>query len=479
LISAVAVEQTPHELVTAKYGFPFKARPLQIEPIDRLAPLSRSGWWAEVGTGKTYMSTVVALYKNEIGETDQWFVLVPPILIPQWHKWLTKKVTGTSAVMYRGTPKQRKELPLNADFIIMSMQVFKNDFDYLSKMFEHRKVGGLVDEATSIKNVKSQNHKRTRDFFTGRDLLLLTGTPLSTPGDAYAYIKLLAPAIYRNQRHFESLHVEERDYFDNITRWGNLDFLHENMLVNSMRMLKREAMPYLKDPLYDTIEYELDPAHMALYKKLADEQLLILEDGGKIDATTVQKLYNALQQIVCNPWHFSGDETMLSAAHELLDQVVDELAMGDPEHGRKLIIFSKYKMTNRGLLQYLQPYGFVGFYSEISQRQQEINKERFIDDPNCWGVVGNPQSAAYGTDGWQAVCSDMLFLEAPTVAKDFNQAVGRIDRDGQLVRPHIRIAQALGTIQNRLYNRLLKNDHLVNQVQGGWRDLRDAVYGAA
>jgi hypothetical protein len=101
-----------------------------------------------------------------------------------------------------------------------------------------------------------------------RELMLLTGTPISRPGDSFAYIKLRSPEIYRNLTHFERLHVGERDFWDNVVRWENLDFLHENLMLNSVRLLKREELGG-EDPLYDPIEYELDDEHYRLYKKLA------------------------------------------------------------------------------------------------------------------------------------------------------------------------------------------------------------------
>jgi superfamily II DNA or RNA helicase len=157
-------EIDPYQLVTAKYKFPFEGRPKQIEAVNDLGPIPRSGLYAEVGTGKTFMATVIALYKKEIGTSTQWIVLMPPILIRQWHKWLTEKVRGTTAIMYRGSPKKRQALPLTADFILMSIQVFKNDFEHLQARLDGKPVGLIVDEATSIKNVGSQNYKCVRDF---------------------------------------------------------------------------------------------------------------------------------------------------------------------------------------------------------------------------------------------------------------------------------------------------------------------------
>ncbi len=158
-------DRTPYEIVKEGYGFPFNAREFQEERINRQAPLERTGLYWDVGVGKTFGGTVIALYKK-ITKGNSTIVLMPPILLKSWLRWL-ESVKGVTAVIYRGTPAERKRVPLDRDFTLMTIQVFKNDFDYLIKMFEHRPVTLVVDEATCIKNVASQNYKRVRDFLAG------------------------------------------------------------------------------------------------------------------------------------------------------------------------------------------------------------------------------------------------------------------------------------------------------------------------
>lgn len=483
---------TPLETVLAEYDFfDAKGDPLnftvdQADVVNALAPLPRAGYYCETATGKTPMSVASALFKKlQAPIRKHVIVVMPPILLNQWYTTLTTRVLhrgtgkGLDAVIYRGSPKHRKTIDLDHDFILMSIVVFKKDYDYLVEQFGAVPVILKVDEATSIKNIETGNYKMTRDFVAAddRELMLLTATPLATPGDAYAYIKLVAPTIYRNQRHFESLHVEERDFFEKVIKWSNLDLLSENLLVNAKRLLYKTVWPNADVPLFDPMFYELDEAHAALYKKLADEQILLLEDGGKIDATTQQRLQTMLQQIVCNPGHFSGDPTMRSASHELLDEVIEQLQVGRKD-GRKLFVFANYKMTNRGLLQYLAPFNPVGFYSDVSQAQQQANLQRFLNDPTCGIAVGHPLTAGYGLDGLQCVCSDVFVMESPPVSQ-FTQAVGRFCRPGQTRRPHIRIGVARATVQFRLHRNLLENDALVNRVQGSFQDLKEAIYGVS
>lgn len=460
---------TPYEVVKQHYTLPFTARPYQEATINELAPLPRAGYYLDTGTGKTFCSTVSALYKLLMG-AHHVLCIMPPILITGWARFL-QSIPEVSVTVYRGTPAQRKDIPLTGDFILMSMQIFKKDYERMCEEFEHKSVVVIVDEATSIKNVGSDNYKKIRDFTVGQHFLPLTGTPLSTPMDGYAFIKQIAPTIYRNLHHFENVHVAERDFFGTVVAWKNLELLSENLKVNSVRLLKTDVLHDLPSISYDPIFYELDPSHYKLYKTLAEEQLLPLKDGGKIDATVEQALHHALQQIVVNYDHFADDPKCVSNTLDLVQELMGEL------EGRKLLIFAKYRMTNRKLIQMLQPYGAVGAYGDLTTTQQRKNIDQFIDDPKCRVLVAQPTSAGYGVDGLQHVCQDALFVELPDIPRDFHQAVARLWREGQKEKVTVRIAVAERTLQVRKLKLMLAKDELVSKVQKSYADLRSEIFG--
>lgn len=82
----------------------FALSKFQREDVDTFLSWGRSLNRYEVGGGKTVVSTVVSLMM----ESDMTVVIVPPILILPWQRWLNQ-VSG-KVLRYQGTPPVRAKL---------------------------------------------------------------------------------------------------------------------------------------------------------------------------------------------------------------------------------------------------------------------------------------------------------------------------------------------------------------------------------
>lgn len=457
--------------VTAKFPLPFEPFDYQCEAVQTFCETDRAGLYADPGTGKTMMSTVIALYHLMQERSKQVIVIMPPILLISWKRWLDA-IPGVTSEIYAGSPAKRKLMKLDSMFVLMSMDIFKNDYTRLSEHWFGVPVTVVVDEAASIKNVSSKSHKLVRDFVeVGQQrALLLTGTPLSTPMDAYAYCKFTNPKAYLTKRVFEAHHVRDYDFFNKPTGWLDLDTLQDNFLYNSCRALKEELLGDLPPITFSPIHYALDSAHQKLYKRIADEQLLELENGGKIDATTPNKLYVKLQQVIMNYGYFANNPELKPAGLDVVLEALSELGEG------KLIIFAYYKMTIASLKEYLKEFGAVALNGDEPANRRQANIDRFINDPTCRVLIAQPKSGGVGLN-LQENCSNVLFIELPLTPGDFTQAISRVYRQGQLNPVTIRVAVALRTLQVKVHNRLLAKDQLVNRVSLSVKDLRDSLYG--
>lgn len=432
---------------------------------------TRYGMFLPVGSGKTLIATLVAWAWGD----PTVIVTLPPILIAQWVKWINSLPHSGGAIGFQGTPAQRYKLPIEKyKFIVMSLDIFKRDYAALSDNYAGQDVTLLVDEAQSIKNTASENFKLVNSFSAGRKLILATGTELNNPGDAYAYIKLKTPMTYRSKAHFENLHVASRDFYDRPDGWLDLDTIKKNLYQLSSKKTKEEVHAHLPRANYVPLVYPLAPAHKKLYDKMADEMLLELPSGGKIDATVGSSLYNALQQIVVNWDKFAGEEGLRPAIFDVIDQMFDEIALGQ-KGSSKVIIWTWFVSTTEAILNYCNSKFKGAAVAAYSKTNSIKNVARFMEDPSCLILVAQPGSAGAGLNP-QYFTWECMFAEAPTRTIPFTQAAGRIDREGQRYNPTIRVAQALGTVQMSMFQALLNNDAEVMKIQSG-KDLRAAIYG--
>lgn len=462
----------------AKAGF--KLSDIQVADIETFLGWQSSLNAYEVGGGKTVVSTVVSLMR---GVTTT-LVVVPPVLLAGWHRWLKRIADSIYVAWDTETPAKRKLVKFSSfRWVVMSHQIFRSDYPHIiNDLFGHD-CELIVDEAHWLKSAKSKLFERTAGFKglkgdhnQGQFVQLLTGTPTSKPLDAYAYIALNSPNVYRSQTHFENLHVTERDIFKAIKGWRDLDVVKKHLAEKTITRSKFEIHGYHNPPVMSDSHYVLAKQHMKLYEQLVEDQLLLLPDGTKIAANTAQKLYHALQQVVINFDHFSQDPTNRSAGYDLLDLAIDESECLDRSK-TKLMVWTNYKLTSRSVLKYLTDKGIkaVAAYSETDSKAAI---RAFEDDEDTRILVANPASCGAGLNP-QHICWYMLYLEFNTVVIHAKQSLGRIDRVGQLHIPNIRLGVAQGTIQEKLLANLLSNDDLVAKVEPtSKKSLREILLGA-
>lgn len=441
-----------------------------MQDVESFAQWPVSGNYYEVGGGKTVCATVVSLMLGH----SLTIVAVPPILITPWGRWLRK--VSERVVEFRGPPKKRLAMDLSsARWVIVSHALFRDEYARLLAEFKSRSSSQLiVDEAHAIKNIESKLYQRVQEMTDGGSLQMLTGTPISKPLDAYAYISLKTPKLYRSFRQAENLYVAERDFFGAIKAYQNLDRLAKDFAIQTVTRTKLEIHGYDNPVNYPDGAYELSDAHYKLYERLVDEQLLQFDDGQKIDASTANKLYHALQQIVVNYDYFSNDPRKKSAAFDLLDLTIEQTEC--EQLGKsKLIVWTNYKMSSGKVLKYLLDKG-INAVAAYSGANSEKSVEAFMNDPGTRVLVGQYQSCGAGLNP-QAVCWESLFLELTTVPIYMRQALGRLDRVGQLHVPTQRLAFAQGTMQEGLLSRLLKNDDEATKVDVTKERLRASLFG--
>ena len=471
--------KTPHDIVMENFDFPYAFRPFQIEDTDAAAEVPAFGNYADPGLGKTAQALAVSAYlKHEMG-TDRMIVTTPPVVFESWArsiKAITEKRYGKPRpyMFYRGTPAQRAKLRdqwSDAEIVIMTNDILKRDYEHVGNFVDDFSPCFAIDEAHAIKNYQSDTHKAVKGITAGLPVNLLTGSPTLKPEDCYGYMRFTNPNAYRNFSHFLRCHVADEDAYGNAKEYKDLDLLQKNFLHNAVRRRKRDHLKDLPQVQYIPIFYDLESAHVKLYNDLAEQRLLEVENGEAIDALSTSRLTHALQQIVVNYDHFSGNPMKESNSLRIVEEVLDEI--GD----EKLLVVGVYRMTNDLLIKKFAHVNAVAIYGGMSNTQRDEALNRFVNDPKCRMLVIQPRAGGVGLDGLQHVCSEMLFLECHSTPMEFWQSTGRLDRGGQSSTVNCRIAVANKTLQVRRHRQLLENDEMVVQLEGGTQDLRKMIYG--
>lgn len=458
--------------VYENFKFPFTPHGYQVDVFNEAIKHNKFGLWLGVGTGKTFVSTAVALHHSLENDVETIMFVVPPSLVYQWGDWLKgiKFIDGDDieVTVYKGSPAERKKMSFNTDMLVMSHNIFRQDYErILKELGKNRKVCVVYDEAhAGLRKPGNRIWRFLKNFTQNKQLLLLTATPVGNPMDAYGIIKLLDPNCYPTKRFFEAKHVAKTDFFGNITHWKNLQDMHHNLYAHAYKLETNEVME-LPPAVHSQIKYELTPKHKKLYDKLAQEEMLELEDGAILDGTNASRLFHLLQRFVTCP-----DKLDVKKVQAALFELIQTLYEEDDS---KLIIYANYKNTNTGIFEYLNKKGIqtVGCWGDISRANQHKSIKAFQEDPDVRVLTGNPVSLGVGIDGLQDVCHRIIFAELPLASREFYQSVGRIDRQRQTKSCTIRVLTAAGTIQENLYHSLMRKDDIVNEIVKNRNRLRD------
>ena len=435
------------------------------------------GFYHSMGLGKTVCATVVGVYKLLHGY-DSVVLLCPASLIVQWVEWLES--LDLDVLSYTGSPKKRKEYNFDHDFIVMSFNIFPNDYDRIVK--EVTDSYYIVDEGTILCNTNNLLHKmlcggmierrktvkigntsisvpkkiKYKKVFTG--MLILTGTPINNPLDAYGLIKITSPSLYPNFYNFKRKHVKRVDEYKRPIEYSDLEDIHKALTENGVI---RKVTDHLGLPgkVYKIIKYDLDRKHKALYNRLVEERLIFLEDGQMLDATSASKLYHTCQRFIFCPPDIKEDPAGL----EVIDHVVAETD--------QRIIFSNYTDTNARIMK---RYSAGGCYSGVSRKGQS----KFISDFKAGKLdtlAIHPKSGGIGLN--LQGCNQAIFAELPVTSNLFRQSEARVWRQGQKNTVVITILIARGTIQTTLLRKILEKDDIKSEALRDKDTLRKDLLG--
>ena len=405
-----------------------------------------------VGTGKTFTS--LELFKQH--KTEACLIVVPASLVTQWS--LVCEEYGIEIICLSGTKAKRLKLLNNLTIknIICSYGIFRNDFNDILKFYKETKLTLILDEAQAIKSIKAKIHKNILRFYKAYDpkVLMLSGTIISSPADAYGILKLLNPGAYKNKALFEWKHVAKTDFFGNVLKWKNLDVLKANLFENAYSV--KDEVLNLQEPLILKYPYNLNAGHFKLYKKVLSDKFMEFPNSF-LDFTECATMFHIAQELIASPESIS--EEFKSIKPEGLNMLKDILNQIPEE---PVVIFTRYINTTEKLINILGK-AAAGYYGQISRKEKDEALRKFLIGEVKY-LIANLQSAATGLDKLQEVSNHIIFFELPFTPSQFTQAIGRLRRSGQTKVVKVFIPYALKTIQENLIKSLTNKTKVMDEL---------------
>lgn len=334
-----------------------------------------------------------------------------------------------------------------------------------------------VDEATSIKNIKSQRTKNV--IMLGNRCnyrRIATGTPITqSPLDLFAMCEFLKPRVlgYNSFVGFKADHAivkqvpSGRWHYDIILGYMNLDKLTESIQPFTSRLTKKECLD-LPDKVYETIYVEQTPEQERYYQQLKQTAVLQLEQGlltSTSAITTIMKLH----QINCGHVKID-DKTVIEIPSNRVKVLIETLDKLLPE---KVVIWCRFQhdvvMIMRELRELKSENYGVHYYGETSDADRESALRKFQTDVNCKWFVGTAATGGKGIDGLQNVCNYEIYYSNSYDREDRAQSEDRLHRHGQKNQVTIIDMEVAGTVDGKIRDALIRKEDLAFQVLDKFR----------
>jgi len=432
------------------YSWPGMFKPFehQKETANFLVGNKRAFCFNEAGTGKTSSVIWAADYLMDLGLLKRVLIICPlSIMYSAWQADLFKTAMHrTAAVAYGTTPKRKKVIESNYDFVIINYdgvstvkdEIKRADFDLI-----------VIDEANAYKTTTTVRWRTMKSLLTPTTgLWMLTGTPASqSPIDAYGLAKLVNPD---NVPRFFTAWRDKVMFPISRFKWapkpGSKDVVF-NALQPAIRFTKEECLD-LPDVMYQYRDTTLTGQQQKYYSELKND-MFIKASGEEVSAVNAAAKLSKLLQLSGGAIYTDSGEVLefdVSPRFHALEEVLDETV-------NKVIVFVPFRHTINLVYNHLKKGGHTVevIHGDVSaaERNNVFTRFQTSEDPRV--LVIQPQSASHGVT---LTAADTIIFWSPVMSVEtYIQCVARIDRVGQ--KNKMTVVHLVGSeVERRMYKML-------------------------
>lgn len=417
-------------------NFKFKTVPYKHQKECFTYGLTRKNWLLadEQGLGKSKEVIDIAVAKKQNFNYKHCLIICCINGLKwNWKDEITIHSDETGYILGQRTGKRSKKITVKSNkekledikniqnikdyFIITNIETLRNNeiAKELSELCYNNVINMIaIDEVHKCNNPDSSQTQGLM-LLHSECKIGMTGTPImNNPLDAYVVLRWLG---YEKNNYFmfRSLFCDFGSY-NQIIRYKNLDVLRNQLSKIMLRRLKKDVLD-LPDKIHINEYVDLSKTQQMMYNET--ERRLKSEK----DNITSLAAFTRLRQIT----GYSGildNKTNESSKFDRMRQIVEESVA----NGKKVIIFSVWTKIIEPAFQLLSEYNPAVITGKLNDKQQNEQKNKFQNDPDCKVILGTV--AAMGTGFTLTSGTVVIFIDEPWTDGAKTQAIDRAHRIG-------------------------------------------------
>lgn len=483
----------PYEEKTKSYEHQLRAR-------DKARGRDGFAYLMEMGTGKTKCAIDELSEDFQNGDVEQALILAPNGVYSNWalreipthmpddvrdetfvHLWDgggTKRERDTISDMMRETDANCI-LNMNLEAIGSSDKAWTLANDFVKR----RPTAIIVDESTRIKNPDTILTKSLMRFAgNSAKRRILTGYPNpNSPMDLFSQMDFAVPGSlgtnYYSFRHKYAVTKEMvigmktlRDgrVVPNKTKiivaYQNQGELARRLERHSFRALKKDCLDLPPENYHPPRKVEMTNEQWRAYREMVDVCTTELAGSKYVTATLIITQLLRLHQIVCG-FVTTDDREEVPIKNKRLKAMEEHV---EEWCGRPGIVWCNYQFNVREVTQKLGemfgPKKVVGYHGGLSQRECDINLDRFQKHGDADYIVATPAKGGFGVTMTRA--ADDLFYSNTENLEHRLQSEARTHRSGQKNPVNHGDLVCEGTVDWKIMNSLREKIDLATVVLG-------------
>ena len=415
---------------------PWDAHGYQVETIKHDLWHPQSMNWLDVGLGKTMIGLTVTQERMDRMQVYGTVIFGPPrvcqlVWAQEAKKWSHLQHLTFSRVM--GNARDRHyALRTKADVYLVSYHNMRWLVDEVAHIWLSRGQyppfnAAIFDEISMLKDPSTHRHKALRKLLPYIPYRIgLTATPASNGYRDLFGQYLAVDSGYRlgtSKTDFESEFFSKDKYSYDVTpKAGAEDEIKQRIADITLQI----SLPNQPEPLFNDIEVELPAKVRQQYQSLENDMFIQLDNGAEIEVFNAAALTNKCLQAANGACYIEPGNPRYEILHDAkLDALAEIL---EESQGQPVLCMYAFQSDLKRIRARFPQAVYLGGQlkqNEIEQLQADWNEGKIPL------MVGHPKSMGHGLNLQEGPGHTMVWYGLNWSLDLYDQAIGRLNRQGQ------------------------------------------------